>query len=170
MELRLLNPRWHASYSARRVAAFVERCHERGLSVTPQRLAIIRTLLASENHPRAEDIYAAVRRKQPHISLATVHRILEQFCEVGEARKVTRLHDSARYDGHVGPHHHVVCVRCRLIRDIEIPEMDRFLDGRSSLGEFALLGCALEIDALCQRCQIQRAKEETRVSRKTIRM
>ena len=53
MELRLLNPRWHASYSARRVAAFVERCHERGLSVTPQRLAIIRTLLASENHPRA---------------------------------------------------------------------------------------------------------------------
>jgi Fe2+ or Zn2+ uptake regulation protein len=67
---------------------------------------------------------------------------------VGEARKVTRLHDSARYDGHVGPHHHVVCVRCRLIRDIEIPEMDRFLDGRSSLGEFALLGCALEIDGL----------------------
>jgi hypothetical protein len=24
-----------------------------------------------------------------------VHRILEQFCEVGEARKVTLLHDSA---------------------------------------------------------------------------
>jgi Fur family transcriptional regulator, peroxide stress response regulator len=158
MELRLLNPRWHASYSARRVAAFVENCHERTLSVTPQRLAIIRALLASENHPRAEDIYAAVRRKQPHISLATVHRILEQFCEVGEARKVTRLHDSARYDGHVGPHHHVVCVRCRLIRDIEIPEVDRLLDGRTSLGEFALLGCSLEVDALCKRCRVQSAE------------
>jgi Fur family peroxide stress response transcriptional regulator len=167
MELRLLDPRWHTSYSARRVAQFVERCHEREVSVTPQRLAIIRTLLASENHPRAEDIYTAVRRKQPHISLATVHRILEQFCEVGEARKVTPLHDSARYDGHVGPHHHVVCVRCRLIRDVEVP-VDRFLDGRSSLGEFALLGCALEIDALCKRCQIQRAKDEARSLRKTI--
>jgi Fur family transcriptional regulator, peroxide stress response regulator len=168
MELRLLNPRWHASYSARRVAAFVERCHERGLSVTPQRLAVIRNLLASESHPRAEDIYAAVRRKQPHISLATVHRILEQLCEVGEARKVTLLHDSARYDGHVGPHHHVVCVRCRLIRDIEMPEVDRLLEGRTSLGEFALLGCALEIDALCKRCQIQRAKDEPRALRKTV--
>jgi Fur family peroxide stress response transcriptional regulator len=168
MELRLLNPRWHASYSARRVAEFVERWHERGLSVTPQRLAIIRTLLASENHPRAEDIYAAVRRKQPHISLATVHRILKQFCEVGEARKVTLLHDSARYDGHVGPHHHVVCVRCRLIRDIEMPEVDKLLEGRTSLGEFALLGCALEIGALCKRCQIQRAKDELLVLSKTI--
>src|SRR5882762_936974 len=103
MERRLVDPRWHASYPARRVAEFVKRCHERGLSVTPQRLAIIRTLLASENHPRAEDIYGAVRREQPHISLATVHPILQQFCEVGEARKVTPLHDSARYDGHVGP-------------------------------------------------------------------
>ncbi len=54
-----------------------------------------------------------------------MHRILEQFCAVGEARKVTLLHDSARYDGHVGPHHHVVCVRCRRIRDIEMPEVDR---------------------------------------------
>ncbi len=60
-ELRLLNPRWLASYAARRVAQFVERCHERGVSVTPQRLEVIRALLTSENHPRAEDIYVAVR-------------------------------------------------------------------------------------------------------------
>lgn len=160
-ELRLLNPRWHANYSARRVAQFVERCRERGVSVTPQRLAVIRALLMSENHPRAEDIYVAVRKRQPHISLATVHRILEQFCAVGEARKVTPLHDSARYDGHVGPHHHVVCVRCRRIRDIEMPEVDRLLDGRTSLGEFALLGCSLEVDALCKRCRVQSARTKT---------
>ena len=159
-ELRLLNPRWLASYAARRLAQFVERCHERGVSVTPQRLEVIRALLTSENHPRAEDIYVAVRKRQPHISLATVHRILEQFCAVGEARKVTLLHDSARYDGHVGPHHHVVCVRCRRIRDIEMPEVDKLLDGRTSLGEFSLLGCSLEIDALCKRCRAQSARTQ----------
>jgi Fur family peroxide stress response transcriptional regulator len=153
-EVRLLDPQWHASYSARRVREFVRRCHEHGLAVTPQRLAIVRALLASENHPRAEDIYATVRRKQPHISWATVHRTLEQFCEVGEARKVTILHDSARYDGNVEPHHHVLCVRCRRIHDIEIPEVDKLLEGRTSLGQFALLRCSLEIDALCRRCQL----------------
>ena len=92
--------------------------------MTPQRLAIIKALLASAEHPRADAIYARVRKEHPHISLATVHRTLETLCDIGEARKVTMLHDSARYDGNVMPHHHVVCVKCRRIRDIEIPELD----------------------------------------------
>ena len=152
-ELRLLDPRWQASYSARRRDEFVQRCHARGLAVTPQRLAIIEALLASKTHPSAERICATVRKRLSYISLATVHRILEQLCEAGEARKVTPLHDSARYDGHAEPHHHVVCVRCKQIRDIEMPAADRLIEGRTSLGEFALLGCSLQINALCRRCQ-----------------
>ena len=153
-EVRLLDTQWRASYSARRRDEFVQRCHARGLAVTPQRLAVIQALLASENHPSADEISAAVRRRHPHVSLATIHRILEQFCEVGEARKVTALHDFARYDGNVEPHHHVLCVRCRRVHDIEIPELDKVLEGRTSLGQFALLRCSLEIDALCGRCQL----------------
>ncbi len=157
-ELRVLDPRWRANYSTRRLDDFVERCHERRLSVTPQRLAIIRVLVASENHPSAEDIYAAVRRTHPHVSLATVHRILEQFCQVGEVRKVTPLHGSARYDGHVEPHHHVLCVQCRRIRDIEMPEVSKLLEGRTSIGEFEVLGCSLEIEAVCKRCRESKGK------------
>jgi hypothetical protein len=73
---------------------------------------------------------------------------------VGEARKVTLLHDAARYDGNLEPHHHVLCVRCRRIEDIEIPEVDKLLEGTPILGQFALLRCSLEIDALCGRCQL----------------
>ena len=62
-------------------------------------------------HPHAEAIYLRVRKQHPHISLATIHRTLETLCEIGEARKVTLLHDSARYDGNVMPHHHVVCIK-----------------------------------------------------------
>jgi Fur family peroxide stress response transcriptional regulator len=152
-ELRLVDAQWRVSYSARRRDEFVQRCHALGLAVTPQRLAIIGALLASKTHPSAEDICATVRKQLSHISLATVHRILEQFCEAGEARKVTPLYDSARYDGHAEPHHHIVCVRCKQIRDIEMPAVDRLIDGRTSLGEFALLGCSLEINALCKRCR-----------------
>jgi hypothetical protein len=73
---------------------------------------------------------------------------------MGEARKVTLLHDVARYDGNVEPHHHVLCVRCRRLEDIEIPEVDKLLEGTPILGQFALLRCSLEIDALCRRCQL----------------
>ena len=153
-ELRLVDRRWHERYSVQRLSEFVTRCRERRIAVTPQRLAVIRALLSSENHPSADEICAAVRRRHPHVSAATVHRILEQFCEVGEARKVTLLHDVARYDGNVERHHHVVCVRCRRVQDIEIPEVDKLLEGTPSLGQFALLRCSLEIDALCSRCQV----------------
>lgn len=153
-ELRLLDRRWRERYSAQRLGEFVARCRQRGIAVTPQRLAVIGALLASENHPSTDEICEAVRRRHPHVSLATVHRILEQFCEVGEARKVTLLHDVARYDGNVEPHHHVLCVRCRRVHDIEIPEADKLLEGIPHLGQFALLRCSFEIEALCRRCQL----------------
>jgi Fur family transcriptional regulator, peroxide stress response regulator len=166
-ELRLVDRRWRERYSAQRLGEFVARCRERGIAVTPQRLAVIRVLLASEKHPSADEICAAVRRTHPHVSLATVHRILEQFCEVGEACKVTPLHDVARYDGNVEPHHHVVCVRCRRVQDIEIPDVDRLLEGTPSLGQFALLRCSLEIDALCRRCQL--VEKRTHIQQSTPR-
>jgi Fur family peroxide stress response transcriptional regulator len=152
MELKLVNERRRAPYAAKRLAEFSARCRKGGLAVTPQRLAIIEVLLGSAEHPRADAIFAAVRRRHPTISLATVHRTLETLCEVGEARKVTMLHDSARYDGNITPHHHVVCVECRRIHDIEIPELDRLIEGRSELGEFRVIGSSLEIHARCERC------------------
>jgi Fur family peroxide stress response transcriptional regulator len=157
-ELHLFDPRWRADYSARRLSEFVQRCRERRLSITPQRLAIIRALVAAENHPSAEEICAVVRRKHPHVSLATVHRILEQFCQVGEARKVTALHGSARYDGHVEPHHHVFCVRCRRIQDVEMPEVNALIEGMVHLGEFELLACSLEIEAICKQCRLKQRR------------
>ncbi len=165
MELQLVSEGRRAGYAARRLAEFAERCRKGGLAVTPQRLAIIRALLASAEHPRADAIYAQVRKEHPHISLATVHRTLETLCEIGEARKVTMLRDSARYDGNVMPHHHVVCVKCRRIRDIEIPELERILDGRSELGEFTLLGSSLEIHAVCDRCNSRRVRGRGKRSR-----
>ena len=162
-EVRLVDRRSREKYSVQRLGEFVARCRERGIAVTPQRLGVVQALLDSENHPSTDEICAAVRRRHPHVSLATVHRILEQFCEVGEARKVTLLHDVARYDGNVEPHHHVLCVRCRRVHDIEIPEVEKLLEGKTSLGQFSLLRCSVEIEALCRQCQL--AEKRTRPGR-----
>jgi Fur family peroxide stress response transcriptional regulator len=155
MELKLFNEGRRAGYAAGRLAEFAERCRKGGLAVTPQRLAIIKALLTSSEHPRADAVYEIVRREHPYISLATVHRTLETLCEIGEARKVTTLHDSARYDGNLAPHHHVVCVKCRRVRDIEIPELEQVLQGRAAIGDFKVLGSSLEIQALCAQCSAE---------------
>ncbi|HEY5339655.1 MAG TPA: transcriptional repressor [Candidatus Aquilonibacter sp.] len=163
MRAQLVDERRRSDYAGRRVAEFAARCRESGLAVTPQRLAIIQVLLASAEHPTADAIYAAVRRAHPHMSLATVHRTLDTFCEIGEARKVTLLHDSARYDGNIMPHHHVVCVRCRRICDIEIPGAEQLLAGGAQIGEFRVLGTSVEILAVCEKC----ARARSRRTRKT---
>src|SRR5258708_3960534 len=128
MKVQLVDEQLRNDDAERRLASFADRCRESGLAVTPQRLAIIRTLLSSAEHPSADSVFAAVRREHPHISPATVHRTLDTLCEIGEARKVTLLHDSARYDGNTAPHHHVVCVRCRRIWDVEVPAAEHLLD------------------------------------------
>src|SRR3984957_11228155 len=155
MELKLVNEGRRGAYAAKRLAEFSARCRSGGLAVTPQRLAIIKALLASAEHPRADAIFAKVRRQHPTISLATVHRTLETLCAIGEARKVTALHDSARYDGNLAPHHHVVCVRCRRIRDVEISGLERMIDGHAALQGFQPMGWSLEIQALCDSCRKQ---------------
>jgi Fur family peroxide stress response transcriptional regulator len=152
MKAQMVDERRRNDYAGRRVAEFAARCRESGLAVTPQRLAIIRALLGSGDHPTADAVYATVRREHPHLSLATVHRTLDTLCDIGEARKVTLLHDSARYDGNVMPHHHVVCVECRRIRDIEIPQAQQLLEGREHIGEFRVLGTSVEILAVCDTC------------------
>ena len=151
-EFKLLGGQGRGEYAAGRLAEFVANCRRKKMAVTPQRLAVLRALLESGDHPRADRIYARVRREHPRISLATVHRTLERLCEVGEARKVTPLHDTARYDGNTRPHHHVVCVRCKRVEDVDAPEFDGLLAGRQTLGEFQLIGCSVEVRALCRRC------------------
>jgi Fur family transcriptional regulator, peroxide stress response regulator len=163
--LKLLGENWHSDYASKRLAEFADNCRKKGLAVTPQRLAVIKALLASKDHPRADKIYAVVRREHPHISLATVHRTLETLCETGEARKVTPLHVSARYDGNVSPHHHIVCVRCRQVRDVDVPAIDGLLRGHAKLGDFKLLGASIEVLALCKRCQKIQADAHARRSR-----
>lgn len=154
MKLLMVNDSRRDAYAKRRLAEFAERCRDGGLAVTPQRLAIIEALLTSTDHPRAEEIFEQVRKLHPHISLATVHRTLETMCRIGEARKVTHLHDSARYDGNLDPHHHVVCVVCRRVRDVEIAELGQVPKAEvPGLEGFKPLGWSLEIQAVCEDCQ-----------------
>ncbi len=169
MNLQFTNESGRSAYARQRMAEFADRCRAGGLAVTPQRLAIIEALLGATDHPRAETIFEAVRKLHPHISLATVHRTLETLCQIGEARKVTTLHDSARYDGNLAPHHHVVCVRCRRIRDVEISGLDRVIDDNASLKGFRPLGWSLEIQALCDSCRKQASDPRRSTTRRALK-
>ena len=89
----LLNAKWRAGYAAERLAEFTARCQKRGLAITPQRVAVMRVLVNSGDHPRAETVFAKVRKEYPNISLATVHRTLR---DAVRDRRGAQGHPAAR--------------------------------------------------------------------------
>jgi len=50
-------------------------------------------------------------------------------------------------------HHHLVCVRCRKVVDVDAPALDSLLDTCRSLGGFEVLGGVVELRGLCAGCR-----------------
>jgi Fe2+ or Zn2+ uptake regulation protein len=92
-----------------------------GWRCTRQRSAVYEFLQSIESHPTAEEIYAAVRRDQPKISLATVYKALEALVDAGLANKLSSADGPARYDCRRDAHYHVRCLKTGRIRDLETP-------------------------------------------------
>ena len=91
-----------------------------GCRYTAQRAAVLDYLEAVKTHPTAEDVYRAVRRQQPRISLATVYKALEALVEARLATKLTNGDGSARYDCRAEDHYHLRDVESGEIRDLPV--------------------------------------------------
>jgi len=136
-----------------RLADFCNHCRARGFPLTPQRLAIFRAVLASVEHPTAEDIYQAIKPEMPSLSLGTVYRTLEWLAQ---ERFILRVHapDSpTRFDANRTPHHHLVCVSCHRVADIEDPALDHLPIAPERLQGFAVTGHHVQIFGVCPACQ-----------------
>src|SRR5713226_6995093 len=106
-----------------RLRSFTEACRERGTPVTHQRLAVFRALLTSHAHPDAEALHRGLRGAYPTLSLGTVYKTLEMLQWLGLARVVSTPGPTRRFDGNQTPHHHLWCVLCRRLMDVELDEL-----------------------------------------------
>ena len=90
--------------------AFIDAIRNHGLQVTYQRLAIYQALyFSNEKHPSAEVIYREVKKHLPMISLATVYKTLDKFCEAGLIQKVDPAAEAAPRDAVTGPRQYMIC-------------------------------------------------------------
>ncbi|MEX2139651.1 MAG: transcriptional repressor [Pirellulales bacterium] len=89
-----------------------------GCRFTAQRGAVWSYLASVETHPTAEQVYHAVRRRIPQISLATVYNALEALVEARLATKITSGDGCARYDCRGEDHYHLRDVETGEVRDL----------------------------------------------------
>jgi len=98
----------------------VRKLSEQGYRLTPQRLMILSAIENSDNHISAEEIYAQVVAKYPHINISTVYRTLELLKGLGMVTETDLGGGRFRYHpADKGHHHHLVCRECGAIIDLD---------------------------------------------------
>lgn len=137
-----------------RLQLMLEKLQGLDFRITHQRLAVIRVLAASEDHPSAEQIFEKVRARFPTTSLATVYKTIALLKDLGEVLELGFPDGSNRYDGNKPyPHPHIVCSGCGKIVDPEVVGLDELENQIVRKTGFKILHHRLDFFGLCEECQ-----------------
>jgi Fe2+ or Zn2+ uptake regulation protein len=116
--------------------------------LTPQRKIIIDYLKSVKTHPTAEEVYSAVKRKLPRISLGTIYRNLQKLKCSGEIREIDcRTCGVTRYDGNMFSHDHFLCEKCNKIFDIK-----RSVDLKNKIKIGKIKSYQIYFYGICKKC------------------
>jgi len=132
----------------------VGQLREKGLKVTPQRMAIYTMLTESTAHPTAEAVWEHVKGVYPAVSFNTVYTTLHALEKAG---LVQRLHIGgvAHFDAKVQPHAHLCCNHCGDVEDhfgpagVDYAESARQVKAQT---KFAVGRLELNLYGLCHHC------------------
>lgn len=96
-----------------------ELLRQRGIQVTAQRLAVLRTVTA-QPHVTADGVAESVRAEIGAISLQSVYDALSVLVDQKLIRRIQPAGSPARFETRVGDnHHHLICRICGRVVDVD---------------------------------------------------
>ena len=136
----------------RKISEFENLCKKEKLKITPQRIAIYKALIASDEHPTAEEVYRQVRRELNNISFDTVNRTLHTLSEIGAAFVVEGTGQPRRYDGGLEDHQHFRCMKCGSIIDFHYEPFDDIQIPEQLDKQCRILRKTVYFEGICSQC------------------
>jgi Fur family peroxide stress response transcriptional regulator len=133
-------------------ADFRELCQRHHLAATHQRQLIYEAVMAMPVHPNPEAIYDKVKKRIPSLSLATVYKNVHTFLDSGVLREVSLHHGSLRVEPNAQAHHHLICVKCKSIIDLEESSFRPALSKEKLPRGFQVKRIAIDVIGVCQAC------------------
>ena len=98
------------------------RLRRAGLRVTAPRLAILAMLEEVGGHRAVDELVLVLHDAGYHHARTTVYNALEDLARAGLVRAAPVDAGALRYETATDPHHHFVCRRCGLIRNVAIAD------------------------------------------------
>lgn len=126
-----------------------------------QREIIKELVLASYDHPTAEDVYMMMINKGIKTSISTVYRNLHQLADEGVIQELIMPSGKVHFDGRTYEHPHAVCVACGKIFDLQNVDNEINKVVEKTIG-MKILSNQIIIKGICLECtqKEQNLKEE----------
>lgn len=137
----------------RYMETFHSRLKDSGLKSTSQRDDIARAFFEIGHHISAEELYAEVKKRNPHVGYATIYRTLRLLkeCELVQERHFDE--GQARYEAVSERHHdHFICEQCGKIIEFENENMERLQKLIARDLKARLTRHKMELYGLCSEC------------------
>ena len=136
-----------------RIRQFEVLCRQRGLPLTVQRRQIFEAVLGRNDHPTADQVYESVKDRVPGLSRTTVYRVLDALVTLGVIRRVHHPGASARYDGKIRRHHHLVCGQCHKVLDLDDAALSALPLPQQGLQGFEIDDYVVQFVGTCAQCK-----------------
>lgn len=132
----------------------MKKLKTKGCRLTPQRLAVVKILAASEDHLSADKIFERVKPDFPSTSLATIYKTVTLLKKIGELMEIGFVDDSNRYDGmRPYPHPHLICMKCKTMLDPDIPTLSELPKELAQKTGYQIVNHRLDFFGICPQCQ-----------------
>lgn len=134
----------------------IEELQAKGYRLTEARQALLEVLFRDSAPLSVPEILERMGRRGTVVNKTTVYRELENLERLGVVRNVQLSDRRQHYEiASREHHHHLVCIDCEQVEDIEVDEQDiaRQEDIVRQKNRFTVLRHSLEFFGLCRNCR-----------------
>lgn len=137
-------------------SSFLAILRHRGARITPLRLALIAVFTASSKPLTILELKAKLLPKKLRPNVTSIYREVAFLLKNDFVRSVQLAGDKTHYEHVHGHHHHIVCRKCGVIRDVAFPELEKIFplveEKLRRLKTFESIDHSLEFFGLCAKC------------------
>ena len=128
---------------------------KRGLRMTRQRQLIAEVMLETNGHVNIDELYQAVRQRDPKVGYATIYRTLKLLTECGLTSNAHFGDGGARFESMLHRHHHdhLICTACGTIIEFENDDIEELQERVAREHGFEIREHKMEIYGLCRDCR-----------------
>ena len=123
----------------------LKKCNDAGIRMTAQRSLIIETLVGSDDHPDADQVYRRAVERDQSISLPTVYRTLNLLDDAGIIKKINMNDGKARLESVREEHDHLIDADNGHIDEFYNQELKKMLESIAEKMGYEVIDHKIEI-------------------------